>query len=316
MSLWPMHPQPQKDELLSSWMVRLAHANRYKVHEFYRQFFGREHEIWNRDIDHFAPDWLFAGLSAHTGVSITRLQDMSLRSFEGIVFEQFRETTMTRGLLSLAVYHRTRRFFGQQFCPLCLLEDEYPYLRKVWRVAFVTICERHQIILHDRCEHCDKPMMPHRADMIHKTGIPMNIGIEFCGSCGKKCTGCKAIKAKPRIIAFQKLIYQSIYTGHISFANEQLYSFIFLEGIRAMAHGVARIDKVRERLHCNKVEIESCDIELRYRLMATCAKFLEDWPSKFISYLSKHKQPYSTFISKNSNGIAPHWIDKAIQTNL
>ena len=74
MSIWPIHPHPRPDELLSSWMVRLAHANRYKVHDFYALYFGRERQIWNRDIDHLAPDWLLNGLSFHTGIGTEQLQ--------------------------------------------------------------------------------------------------------------------------------------------------------------------------------------------------------------------------------------------------
>lgn len=31
----PIHPQPMSDELLTSWMVRLAFANGFALHTFY-----------------------------------------------------------------------------------------------------------------------------------------------------------------------------------------------------------------------------------------------------------------------------------------
>ena len=89
-SIWPLHPQPQPDELLSSWMIRLAHANRFKVHSFYSQFFGRERQVWTRDIDHFAPSWLLHGLSMRSGLSIERLERLTLRHLESTVFERFK----------------------------------------------------------------------------------------------------------------------------------------------------------------------------------------------------------------------------------
>ena len=311
-----MHPRPMPGEILSSWMVRLAHANRYKVQEFYTLYFGRERQIWNRDIDHLAPEWLLKGLSAQTGIQIEELHSLSLRSFEGIVYENFREKTITRGLLPLGVYHRTRRNYGQQFCPLCLLEDEQAYLRKSWRIAFITTCEKHEVILHDRCEHCKQPMMPHRADMTSKTGVPANIGIEFCGSCGKKFTDSGTIKATPDAIAFQRMIFDCIKDGFVWVANKPLYSFIFLEGIRVIIHGKARIDGVREKYNFPKVEIEKCDVSLRHELLKDCWKLIDYWPLHFINFMSKHKRPYSTFISKNSEGFAPCWIDQAIKSNF
>jgi len=53
--LWPIHLQPQKGELLSSWIVRLAHANGYKVETFCTLVFGYRSTIWNRDIDVLSP---------------------------------------------------------------------------------------------------------------------------------------------------------------------------------------------------------------------------------------------------------------------
>jgi hypothetical protein len=42
MEIWPVHLQPLNDELLSSWMIRLAHGNGYKAHDFYAHYFGRD----------------------------------------------------------------------------------------------------------------------------------------------------------------------------------------------------------------------------------------------------------------------------------
>jgi hypothetical protein len=39
------------------------------------------------------------------------------------------------------------------FCPHCLANG-VPYYRRSWRVAFVTICERHNIALLDFCPEC------------------------------------------------------------------------------------------------------------------------------------------------------------------
>ena len=311
--MWPIHPHPENDELLSSWMVRLAHANCYKVHDFYCQYFGRTRQIWNRDIDHFAPDWLLNGLSVHSGLKLERLKLMTLRSLEGITYETYNETGITRGLLSVGVYHRTRRIFGQQFCPLCLIEDQHAYLRKSWRLATVVMCEYHHVILHDRCEHCHSPMMPHRSDMNSKFGFPQNIGIKYCSTCGKPFTKNQIIPAAPELIIFQKMVYESIHSGFISFKNEHLYSFLFLDGIRTLAQGIARSEMIKERINLNKIILELSDVDVRQELMSACANLMKDWPIHFNNYLTAHKQPYSTFISKNTKGTAPYWLDKTIK---
>lgn len=82
-------------------MIRLAQDNGFKVHNFYALFFGRERQIWNRDIDHHAPTWLIDGLIAHTGTSKERIIQTTLRAFEPFVFERFNDMGVTKWVLPL-----------------------------------------------------------------------------------------------------------------------------------------------------------------------------------------------------------------------
>lgn len=180
---WPIHPQIQPGEILSSWMLRIAQANGFKAHTFYAQQLGRSREIWTRDIDHLAPDWLIALLAERTGASIEAVSATTLRAFEGIVFERINATGATRWLLPLGVYHRTRRAFGQQFCPVCLAADARPYLRQRWRLSINVVCAEHGVLLLDRCTACGKPLAPHRADILVGRGLPARASLRHCGYC-------------------------------------------------------------------------------------------------------------------------------------
>ena len=64
--LWPIHYKPLPDELLSSWLVRLAHGHGLKVQTFCNLIFGNSQQVWNRDIDRLAPTWLLDQLSYRT----------------------------------------------------------------------------------------------------------------------------------------------------------------------------------------------------------------------------------------------------------
>ena len=70
--LWPIRYKLLPDELLSSWLVRLAHGFGLKVQTFSNLLFGCNYQVWNRDIDRFAPDWLVEQLSSHTGTPKVR----------------------------------------------------------------------------------------------------------------------------------------------------------------------------------------------------------------------------------------------------
>ena len=48
--LWPWRPRPQADELLSSWLRRIALGNSAKLHSFCHAVWPGL-QIWNRDID-------------------------------------------------------------------------------------------------------------------------------------------------------------------------------------------------------------------------------------------------------------------------
>lgn len=55
-------------------------------------------------------------------------------------------------------YESYVHYYGLQFCPKCLLEDGEPYFRRKWRLAFITHCEKHHVMLLDQCTKCGFPI--------------------------------------------------------------------------------------------------------------------------------------------------------------
>lgn len=165
----PCHPHPKDDEILSSWMVRLAVANRFKLHSFYVKLLQYNRPIWTRDIDRFQPEELLEVLSKHTGHSIQRLQEMTLHTYEGILLPQVHKTSgESFWIIPLGVFHRMRRRDGMQFCPFCLRDDgPSPYFRRQWRLALSCLCEQHGCLLHSHCPNCGQPIAYFRHDLNH-----------------------------------------------------------------------------------------------------------------------------------------------------
>lgn len=164
-SLWPIRYKPLPDELLSSWLVRLAHGQGLKVQTFCNLLFGNRLQVWNRDIDRLAPEWLISGLVAGTGTAQDRAMATTLRVFDALLYVRYRESGNLPWILSLKIFHRRRQGFGQQFCPECLRTDDVPYFRKVWRVGLFTYCHRHKCMLEDRCQYCKEPVTFFRIDI-------------------------------------------------------------------------------------------------------------------------------------------------------
>lgn len=163
--LWPIRYKPLPDELLSSWLVRLAHGHGLKVQTFCNLLFGNRLQVWNRDIDRLGPSWLIDGLVAGTGTDVERARATTLRIFDGLLYPAYKESGNLPWILSVKIFHRRRQGFGQQFCVGCLRDEPTPHFRKIWRVGLFTSCDRHRCMLEDRCPHCGEPVSFFRIDI-------------------------------------------------------------------------------------------------------------------------------------------------------
>jgi hypothetical protein len=181
--LWPIRYKPLPDELLSCWLVRLAHGHGLKVQTFCNLIFGNRRQVWNRDIDRLAPAWLIDELCRRTGTSVETALNTTLRAYEGVLYQKFRMAGPLHWILVLQMYHRTRQGFGLQYCQACLASDPIPYFRKSWRVAFNTVCTRHGTMLFDRCPACAKAIAAHRIDMAKSIGVE-DFLLSHCHACG------------------------------------------------------------------------------------------------------------------------------------
>lgn len=159
---WPLRPPILPGEVLTSWLVRVAHAHLLSAQIFYDRTIGHSHPIWSRDLDRHPPMWLMQLLAQKTGKRLADLQALTLIEYKGTLFNRKAPFGKQDWVLPINKYHRIHQGFGMQFCPLCLREDTIPYFRKVWRLALYTFCPSHNIILHDRCPQCGKGVAFHR----------------------------------------------------------------------------------------------------------------------------------------------------------
>lgn len=181
--LWPIRYKPLPDELLSSWLVRLARGHGLRVQTFCNLIFGNQLQVWNRDIDRLGPNWIVDVLAERTGTPIEVARATTLRSYEGRLYPVFLSSGVLQWITTLQLFHRTRQGFGMQYCPQCLFEDLVPYFRKEWRVAFITTCSRHQCMMRDRCVACGAGVAFHRGDMGSLQGHHRE-SIADCFACG------------------------------------------------------------------------------------------------------------------------------------
>ena len=173
-------PKPQEDELLSSWLVRVARAHLTHTTSFTNMHFKeyKSNIIWQRDLDIWCPDELIERLVFKSGYSKDIIFNMTLRSLEGIVTNKITGKTFTPNIRALGNYCHIKTCGGLMFCPLCLKDDHIPYFRKIWRLKKYTICEKHNIELLNRCPNCLTPLT------ISKSFHEKNF--TFCYKCGSR----------------------------------------------------------------------------------------------------------------------------------
>lgn len=162
--LWPAHPKPLPDELLSSWIVRIAEANGVKLETMTHLLFGSYLLPWNRDIDRLAPKWLLKGICAHTGTPYWDAYRTTLAGYRTRLYPHRQDSGQLRWILPVKINSTKRYGYGMQYCPECLTTDKKPYFRRKWRVAFHTFCPEHRIMLHDCCPACGAAVTFYRRD--------------------------------------------------------------------------------------------------------------------------------------------------------
>lgn len=285
-SLWPIHYKPLPDELLSCWLVRLAHGHGMKVQTFCNVIFGNHHQVWNRDIDRLAPSWLLSELSNKTYTPMARVLNTTLRSYEGLLYPKFRPAGALQWVLVLQMYHRKRKGYGLQFCPLCLNKDDVPYFRKQWRIALNTVCQLHGTMLLDRCPICSSPVAVHRLDMRMRDFIASE-PLSLCHICGFDLRRASTVDKTVLDIKSSDMIFRSCLTLNAPFSEWDLGRYSVLHHIcRIMTtrykHAKLRefvLDQIGESdisLTPGKMSFEMRSIEERHFIIQLGAWILSD----------------------------------------
>ena len=169
--LFPVHRKPKCDELLSSWIVRLSLAHGLPLVDFVSNFPLKRklHVSSIKDIDlnrrnhRLNPNTrmtaFLEALSEKTATPIKRVRETTLDEYEGRLYHKLFDSKLYSWIApwDFSMYGGKDKF-GMQACPLCLAEDEEPYFRRSWRLAFVVSCPQHQCLLVDRCPTCGEPI--------------------------------------------------------------------------------------------------------------------------------------------------------------
>lgn len=214
----PCATYPRPDELLSSWLTRLAHDHLIKTHTFGRMLFPGAN-VWTTDIDRSAPESMLRTLALRTGTPLAKVEQTVLQRYEGRLHPHARQGTVAPWVLPLGIYHRTRRYYGLLYCPQCLKKDgPTPYFRTHWRLAISHVCTRCEVYLLDRCPACEQPVTFFRVELGRKSELA-STPISHCFHCGLDLATVPNKRASSPVLADQLELERILREGW----NEQVF---------------------------------------------------------------------------------------------
>lgn len=218
---WPLMPPLLPDELLSSWLIRAAMRFGCNLKTLTSQIWPKW-RVWSTDLDRGVSDNRLSPLMTISGMSKQNLQQASLRWVaEAIVQKPRKAKHVWAWILTLGSRGATRKG-GLQYCPLCLQEDELPYYRIPWRLAWHVGCEQHLCSLVDRCWSCFAPLEPYRL-------APEDRNIAICGRCKTDLRHAPTSAVIDDALSFQKMANKVLHTGYGNTLGEVMLSSEWFE---------------------------------------------------------------------------------------
>jgi hypothetical protein len=345
--LWPVHLKPLPDELLSSWIVRLAAAHGLKLHTFCTLAWPRK-QIWNTDIDKHADDEFLRVLVEKTATPWERARETTLQAYEGVLYETHNPHGNTRWILPLGIYHRQHRSPGLQFCPQCLAEDPEPYFRRSWRLACTTICVRHDTALLDRCPECGATVNIHRGERGDRNKwIPDPI--TYCHACRfdlalaadahEAATMQECAYQRELECSQQRQLAKHLRDGWVRIPNHgPVHSHLYFTGLRQLVRLLAG-GKTQHSFHGTKgrrfhravcqrygvepftvsfapgaKDVERLEVTDRRRVLSLALLLLTDWPDGFVDVCEEEGVWSSTLLRDMRS--APFWYSNVVHEYL
>lgn len=327
----PIHPQPYPDELFTHWFYRLAHRNHLKTQTLADYAFGRYSSFWARDQDKLASPRVIERLADMTGQDPDDIRRLTLAAYEGKVYANHNPRGNTRWILPLGIYHRTWRHFGLQYCPLCLFEDAEPYYRRAWRLAMTTVCEKHGVMMYDRCHRCGVPVMFFRNDLGHRSRHSFKLSAK-CHACGTDLSRAPAygpLGPDGQALAMLRALGNAIDMGWWWAGSETIpFGHLYFDVLHALAtllasgKGRKLLTEVERRLGTAaqqnwppspKIALEHRSVEERHWLVLSALWLLQEWPERFVDTCQAARMWQSWLLRGES---FPWWFEHVVKERL
>jgi len=321
-SKFPIRLKPLKNELLSSWLIRVAYAHYMNPPAFISLYFDNfDRQIFHRDIDLIGINENFIKqLVFKTYYKKEDFLGMTLKSYEGYLFINLNKSN--RNLFVLQPRFKKGRAIKKaiRFCPLCLKESIEQHLKKQWRLSFSTICLKHKCFLHDNCPECGEVFSPNKRKYdineyhCHKCGFSFsNSTIKYVS---KSSSGFKNIQKINEILESGVFIFEGKPILSIFFFPilKQILRFLYFYNYRKIKIFEKESNLLKIKLPFKKNEkkrfIEDLSIKEHYILFTVAMEILKE-KSSLEKYI-KDNNIGASFLNRGLDYI-PFWYDELIK---
>lgn len=325
LNILPYFTKPLEDELFSSWLIRCSIKHNSNIQTFSKNLF-KSNNIWNRDIDKSINlDWLKYFCEINYTDFDTGLKS-TFHSYENILYEKLIINTRNPWIIPLGVYHRKRKRFSLQFCPLCL-QSSNPYYKLYWRISLFVCCPICETILHDRCPICLSPIAPHRIFIGNKSES-ITKKINQCSICDFDLSKSQIMKPDKEVLDFTKTILQRIKLAQLNqyVVNEDL---MFFNGLNSIIWWLLpkkpKSIMISDELFKTSIinvpysnfnkndSFGTLDVLFRYKIVYNLSLVIKRWPEMLIKTSNSHKINFHEFNTYGAHEM-PYWIFNVLKS--
>ena len=309
--------EPNKDEILSSWLIRNSIANGSDPTSFMSGIWPN-FRVWSRDIGRHLPSDKINSLSKVTSLSIEQIRDMTLEPIIENITSDYSLNPKKAWLYVIPTGHRgTIDINGTQFCKECL-KKEKTYIKKQWRLAWNLACPIHKDFLLCKCQKCNATFSPHKIDYI-------NTHIYKCANCNFDLRLSSTLPANNEIILFQEKLNSAAFNNIVDktfplIQYNQSELFLTIRTLIPLLKNLYNLKKYKqlfERIGFNitlqlskypkGTTFEAMSIKDREQLLLIVSKFLAlniDEIKQFFTETNIPKHTITSHISINSKTLS------------
>lgn len=287
---WGERPLPREDEVLSSWLVRVASVHGQSLHRFAVDRLAVRN-ISRLDIDRRTSPAIVEGIAQGSGLAASHIERMTLLAWESHIGCRAPRAGILPWILSRGIPMRSRFRYGQQACVQCLAEGTG--YRRQWRLAFVVACERHAVWLWDACPSCSAPFDPMRV-----------IGDPFqCAACRRQCTN-ENVSSGPffsRAVQIQQWLLNALLgSGNVKIGSAQIGLGDALQGFRFLL----RLDRRLTTSAGRMTPMMTTRVPARIECLDRLGGILDTWPEGMVDRARDANLPRTPFPGE----ACPRWV--------